>query len=63
MLKWLKHSNYQWVMNQQILQLESKLALEDEALKTSYVERVAKDKQAALMGLDSVVKTRILPQN
>ena len=44
-------------MELQILQLESKLALEDEALKTSYVERVAKDKQAALMGLDSVVKT------
>ena len=44
-------------MELQILQLESKLALEDEALKTSYVERVAKDKQAALMGLDSVVRT------
>lgn len=40
-----------------LIRLESELEVKNEQIKTAYVDRVAKDKQAAMLGLDTVMKT------
>ena len=37
---------------------EKEIALKEEQIKNSYVERVIKDKEAAVLGLDNVIKLR-----
>ena len=37
---------------------EKEIALKEEQIKTAYVERVIKDKEAAVLGLDNVIKLR-----
>ena len=38
--------------------IEKEIALKEEHIKTAYVERVIKDKEAAVLGLDNVIKLR-----
>ena len=37
---------------------EKEISLKEEQIKTAYVERVIKDKEAAVLGLDNVIKLR-----
>ena len=37
--------------------IEKEIALKEEHIKTAYVERVIKDKEAAVLGMDMVMKT------
>ena len=37
---------------------EKEISLKEEQIKTAYVERVIKDKEAAALGLDNVIKLR-----